>query len=66
MIVNGSEKVIKMKIGWILVVVLLACGLVRGDESYQEQEQQQQSLESAECRNFHRVQTHVDISLVWK
>lgn len=57
---------IKMKIDWSLVVVVMACGLVTGDESYAEQDQQQQSQESSECRNFHRVQTHVDISLVWK
>lgn len=66
MIVIGREKVIKMKIDWILVVVLMVCGLVMCDESYPEEDQHQQSHESSECRNFHGVQTHVDISLVWK
>lgn len=55
-----------MKSGVIFVVVLMVCGMVMGDESYQEQDQPQPTQESSECRNFHRVQTHVDISLVWK
>lgn len=57
---------ITMKICTILMVVLMMWGFVMGDETYPDQDQQYQSQESSECRNFRRVQTHVDISLVWK